>query len=295
MLLDNLTLFLQIIEKGGLAAAGRELGLAPATVTERLASLEAHYGARLLTRTTRSISLTDEGRALVTGARRILAEAEETEARIRLGVEKISGLIRISAPIDLGRNKIVPMLDEFMNENREVSIDLTLNDGNVDLVGQGIDLALRYGDLSDSSMKSKKLQDNRRLICASPDYLKQCGTPQHPDDLEHHNCIFMRFGTQTFRDWVFDVDGRPKTYRVQGNRVANDGELVRQWCVAGKGIAIKSEWDVHDDLSAGRLISILEKFAPKPTSLTLVYPAGAVQPRRVRALMDHISGALSLK
>lgn len=289
MLLDNLSLFLRIVEKGGLAAAGREFGLAPATVTERLAALEAHYGARLLTRTTRSISLTDEGRELVNGARRILAEAEEIEARIKLGVEKISGAIRISAPIDLGRNHLVPLLDAFMDEHREISIDLALNDGNVDIVGQGIDLALRYGDLADSSMKSKKLRGNRRLVCASPVYLKQNGMPKHPDDLEYHNCIIMRFGTQTFQDWSFEVEGKHRTCRVKGNRIANDGDLVRHWCLRGHGIALKSEWDVKADLKTGRLVSVLEDFAPQPNSLQMVYPSGAVQPRRVRALMGYLS------
>ncbi len=293
MLLDNLRLFLRIVEKGGLAAAGREFGLAPASVTERLASLETHYGARLLTRTTRSISLTDEGRELVTGARRILAEAEETEARIKLGIEKISGAIRLSVPIDLGRNQIVPLLDAFMDQHREISVDLTLSDGMIDLVGQGIDLALRYGDLADSSMKSKKLHHNRRLTCASPDYLKLNGTPQHPEDLLRHNCIVMRFGTQTYQDWSFAIEGKQRTYRVWGNRTANDGDLVRKWCVEGRGIALKSEWDVHADIKAGRLISILDEFAPQPNSLQLVYPAGAVQPRRVRALIEYLSEAFS--
>ena len=293
MLLDNLNVFLRIVEKGGLAAAGRELGLAPATVSERLAALETHYNVRLLTRTTRSISLTEEGRELVTGARRILAETEEVEARIKLGVEKISGSIRLSAPIDLGRNKIVPLLDTFMDANREVTVDLTLSDGNLDLVGQGIDLALRYGDLADSSMKSKKLHDNRRLVCASPDYLRQNGVPQNPGDLAHHNCIVMRFGTQTNHDWSFMVDGRQRSYRVSGDRVVNDGELVRQWCLNGRGIALKSEWDVQSDVKKGRLVSILEDFAPQPNALQMVYPAGAVQPRRVRALIDHLAQAFS--
>lgn len=291
MLLDNLNLFLRIVEKGGLAAAGRELGLAPATVTDRLAALEARYGTRLLTRTTRSISLTDEGRELMVGARRILAEVEETEARIRLGVEKISGLIRLSAPNDLGRNRIVPLLDAFMQEHREINIDLTLSDGIVDLAGQGIDLALRYGALSNSSMKSKKLHSNCRLVCASPAYLEQNGTPQHPDDLAHHNCIVMRFGSQTDQDWDFFVDGRRRSYRVSGNRVANDGELVRRWCMGGLGIVLKSECDVRADLRDGRLVSLLENFAPPPNSLQMVYPAGAVQPQRVRKLMKHLSEA----
>jgi len=204
----------------------------------------------------------------VTGARRILAEAEEIEARIKLGVENISGSIRLSAPIDLGRNQIVPLLDSFMDANREVTVDLTLSDGNLDLVGQGIDLALRYGDLADSSMKSRKLHDNRRLVCASPDYLKQNGTPLHPDGLAHHNCIVMRFGTQTFHDWSFMVDGKLRSVRVNGDRVVNDGDLVRQWCLEGRGVALKSEWDVQSEMKDGRLVSILEDFAPQPNALS---------------------------
>ncbi|RLJ40971.1 LysR family transcriptional regulator [Litoreibacter meonggei] len=289
MLIENLKLFLLIVEKGGLAAAGREIGLSPASVTDRLAALETHYGARLLTRTTRAINLTDEGSELVIGARRILAETEETEARIRLGVEKISGTIHISVPSDLGRNQIVALLDRFIEKNPEITIDLTLTDGYVDMVGQGIDLALRFGDLSDSSMKSRRLGSNSRLVCASPDYLKRNGTPLHPDDLAHHNCLIMRFGSHTDQDWTFRVDGQKHARRVYGNRIANDGSLIREWCLKGYGVALKSEWDVRTDLNAGNLVEVLDEFVPEPTALQMVYPAGAVQPRRVRALMDFVS------
>ncbi len=292
MLIENLKLFLQIVEKGGLAAAGRELGLAPATVTDRLAALEAHYGARLLTRTTRSISLTDEGRELVTGARRILAETEETEARIRLGVEKISGAIHISAPSDLGRNQIVPLLDRFMAENPEVTIDLSLSDDYVDLVGRGLDLAIRYGELADSTMKAHRLGQNHRLVCAAPSYLKLNGVPLHPDDLAHHRCLIMRFGANADQDWPFVIDGQKRSCRVQGNRIADDGDLIRQWCLSGHGIALKSDWDIRADLKAGRLVKLLAGFAPEASALQMVYPAGAVQPRRVRALMKYLSERL---
>ena len=291
MLIENLKLFLQIVEKGGLAAAGREVGLSPATVTDRLAALEAHYAARLLTRTTRSIRLTAEGRELVKGARRILAETEETETRIKLGVEKISGTIHVSAPNDLGRSQIIPMLDNFMAEHPEVSVDLTLADGYVDLVGRGIDLALRYGELSDSTMKSRKLGLNRRLICASPAYMERNGVPQHPDDLAQHNCLIMRFGTSTDQDWTFSIDGKQRTCRVYGNRIADGGDVIRRWCLDGHGIALKSEWDVKNDLASGSLVSVLDAFAPEPTALQMVYAAGAVQPRRVRALMDYLSNS----
>ena len=157
MLLDNLSLFLRIVEKGGMAAAGREIGLSPATVSERLAALEAYYGATLLTRTTRALSLTEQGRALVEGARRLLAEAEELESRIRLGTEVISGPIRLSAPVDLGRRCIVPIVDAFLEQHPAVTIDLNLTDGYVDLVGQGLDFAIRHGVLADSTLRAKSL------------------------------------------------------------------------------------------------------------------------------------------
>lgn len=295
MILNSLTLFLRIVEKGGMAAAGRELGLSPATVSERLAALENYYGARLLTRTTRSISLTDEGRELVSGARRILAEAEELEARIRLGVEKISGTIRISAPVDLGRNRIAPLLDDFMQQHREIHIDLTLSDGYIDLVSEGIDLAIRFGELGDSTLRARKIGSNRRVVCAAPDYFKAHGTPKHPSDLAHHNCILMRFGGLVDSSWRFIVDNREKSFVLRGNRIANDGELVRKWCVAGHGIALKSIWDVRDDLNSGALRQILKPFAPPPASLQIVYPAGATQPRRIRLLMDHLSNGFRVR
>lgn len=291
MLIENLKLFLLIIDKGGLAAAGREMGLSPTTVTDRLAALEKHYNACLLTRTTRSISLTDEGRDLMVGAKRILAEVEETETRIRLGIEKISGRIHISAPNDLGKNIIVPILDQFMYENPEISIELTLADGYVDIVSKGIDLALRYGELPDSSLKTLKIGLNQRIVCASPKYFKLNGIPKHPDDLKHHNCLLMRFGGITDQDWLFSIGNKDLTYRVSGNRIADDGDQIRQWCINGYGLALKSFWDIQVDLIEGRLMTALEEFSLKPNSLQMVYPAGAIQPRRVRALMVFLKTA----
>jgi DNA-binding transcriptional LysR family regulator len=293
MILDSLALFLRIVEKGGLAAAGRELGLSPASVSERLVALEKYYGAALLHRTTRAISLTDEGRLLVQGARRLLADADELEALIRLGVDKISGPIRLSAPIDLGRSYVVPILDAFLAEHPEVTVDLNLTDGYVDLVGQGQDLAVRYGELADSTLRVKRLAGNRRVVCASPAYLKSKGLPQHPDDLAHHECILMRFGPTIDRDWSFLVDGKVRRVAAQGHRVANDGRLVREWCRNGYGVARKSLWDVAADLKAGALVEILQEFSPGDTGLQIVYPATQDQPRRVRLLIEKIGEAFS--
>jgi DNA-binding transcriptional LysR family regulator len=293
MILENLALFLRIVEKGGLAPAGRELGLSPASVSERLAALERYYGAALLQRTTRAISLTDEGRQLVQGARRLLAEADELEALIRLGVDKVSGPIRLSAPIDLGRRTIVPILDAFLAEHPEVTIDLSLTDGYVDLVGQGQDFAIRYGELADSTLRVRRLMENRRIICAAPAYLTRRGVPQHPDDLIHHECLVMRYGLTTDREWPFLIEGRERRVAVQGHRIANDGELVRTWCRNGHGIARKSRLDVEADLREGALVELLKDFSSGETGLQIVYPATHAQPRRVRLLIERIAETLS--
>jgi DNA-binding transcriptional LysR family regulator len=293
ILLDSLALYLRIVEKGGLAPAGRELGLSPATVSERLVALEKYYGAALLHRTTRAISLTDEGRLLVEGARRVLAEADELEARIRLGVDRISGPIKLSAPIDLGRSYLVPILDAFLAEHPQVVIDLNLTDGYVDLVAQGQDLAIRYGELADSTLRVKRLGKNRRLVCASPAYLRNKGCPQHPDDLGSHQCLMMRFGPTIDREWPFLIDGKQRRVLVQGRRIANDGGLVREWCRNGFGIARKSLWDVDADLKAGTLVEILQEYSPGGTGLQIVYPATHDQPRRVRLLIERIAEAFS--
>jgi DNA-binding transcriptional LysR family regulator len=293
MLLENLSLFLRIVEKGGLAVAGREVGLSPATVSERLAALEAYYGVALLTRTTRAISLTDEGRALVEGARRLLAEAEELESRVRHGADVISGPIRLSAPEDLGRRLLIPVIDTFLEEHPAVTIDLNLTDGNLDLVGQGVDFAIRHGVLSDSSLRAKSLGENRRIVCAAPSYLAANGTPLHPDDLVGHDCIVMRFGQNIDREWPFVIDGAVRKVTVRGRRVGNDGGLVRQWCREGRGIALKSIRDVDGDLASGALVELLKTFSAGSTALQIVYPPSAVQPRRVRILIERIAAALS--
>jgi Transcriptional regulator len=293
MILDNLALFLRIVEKGGLAAAGREVGLSPATVTERLAALEAYYGATLLIRTTRTLSLTEEGRMLVTGAKRLLAEAEELESRIKLGTETISGPIRLSVAEDLGRIHVVPIVDAFLAEHPNVTIDLHLNDGYINLVGQGFDFAIRHGALVDSSLRSRPLGASRRLVCASPAYLEANGIPLHPDDLAAHDCLIVRFGQDLYAEWPFRINGAAARVMVRGRRAANDGGLVREWCVAGHGIALKSFLDVEKELASGALVEILKEFSPGNTDLQIVYPASAVQPRRVRLLIDLIADNLS--
>ncbi|WP_444944492.1 LysR family transcriptional regulator [Microbulbifer sp. ZKSA006] len=294
MLIDNLKLFLQIVDKGSLVAAARDSGLSSSRVSERLAALEAHFGVVLLNRTTRAISLTEEGRTLVEGARQLLDEVEDLEGRIRSGAQTLSGAIRVSAPCDLGRAIVAPEIDRFLLDHPAISIELLLSDGYVDIVGQGIDIALRFGAITDSSLRVRTLSQKQRILCASPSYLQKRGVPEKPEDLKSHNCLVMRFGENLDNHWRFldDCDGvreREQTVVVRGDRVTNDGELARQWCLKGAGIILKSELDVARDIRAGRLVRLLEAYTPPPAPLQMLFPPSRAQPRRVAAFADRLA------
>ncbi|MEL6119895.1 MAG: LysR family transcriptional regulator [Pseudomonadota bacterium] len=288
MLLDNLRLFMIIAEKGSLVAAARETGMSTTTVSERLAALEAHYGVVLFNRTTRSISLTEEGRTLVDGARAIQSEVTDLDTRIRHGAETLSGLIRISAPVDLGRSIISRAISAFTEENPAVSIELSLSDGYIDLVGQGFDMAVRFGNVTDSTLRVRSLGTFQRLVCAAPAYLERHGTPQSPDDLRHHNCLVMRFGETLDNVWEFGTGSNRHRVTVRGSRVVNDGWLIRSWARAGHGIVLKSELDVAENIRSGSLVSLLEDHLPPPNPLQMMFPPGRAQPRRVSAFADCI-------
>lgn len=295
MLLDNIALFLKIVEKGSLAAAGREIGLSPTTVSERLAALEAHYGTVLLNRTTRSISLTDEGRTLAEGARGVLGEVEDLDARIRHGAETLSGPIRVSAPVDLGRSIVSDAIAKFTTEHPAISVELSLSDGYTDIVREGFDIALRFGAVADSTLRVRSLGNIPRIVCAAQSYLDTHGTPLRPEDLTDHNCLIMRFGVTLDNVWRFGSGDRGQEVTVRGNKIVNDGSLVRQWALAGHGIILKSELDVAADIREGRLMPLLTEHAPPPPPLQMMFPPGRAQPRRVKALAQELADAVSRK
>lgn len=292
MQLDHLELFLTIVEHGSLAAAGRELGLSATTVSERLAALEDHYGVTLLNRTTRTLGLTDEGRTLFEGARGVLEEASELETRVRRGAETLSGRIRIGAPLDLGRSTLVPVIDAFLEAHPTVSIELLLSDSYLDVIDEGIDIAVRFGNLRDSTLRVRKLGQHERIICAAPAYLDAHDAPQVPADLEAHNCIVMRFGFTLDNVWRFRVRRKEIGVTVRGDRIANDSALVREWAIAGHGIVSKSELDIRRDLEAGRLVRVLADFPVPKLPVQMVFPPGRTQTRRVRAFADALVASL---
>lgn len=291
MLLDNISLFQLIVEKGSLSAAGREAGLSSTTVSERLSALEAHFGVVLLNRTTRAISLTEEGRTLLEGAKHVLGEVAELESRIRLGAQTLAGAIRISAPSSIGRSVVSPEIHRFLQQHPAISIELMLSDGYVDIVGQGFDLALRFGNITDSSLRVRNLGQVQRWVCAAPEYLERHGKPENPADLVQHNCLLMRFGTQLDNVWHFGHKDSKQMVTVKGDRIANDGAMVREWCLSGHGVMLRSELDVGQDIKAGRLVQLLAQHSAPPTALQLLFPPSRAQPRRVRALADQLATA----
>jgi LysR family transcriptional regulator, transcriptional activator for dmlA len=200
----------------------------------------------------------------------------------------LKGPIRISAPLDLGRTYVAPAVDAYIRDNPELSISLVLSDTVLDLTEAGIDLAIRYGRLPDSTLQRRWISSNRRLPVASPAYLDRAGRPHKPDDLLTLNCMPLLRGGGRFDLWPFLVDGAVTTVKVSGDRDANDGGLLRRWAIDGAGVVLKSAWDVADDIKCGRLEPLLVRFCPSDVDLQIVMPPGRQRPRRVTVLADHI-------
>lgn len=290
--ISDMELILAIADAGGMAAGGRRLRLSPATVSTRIAAVEERLGVQLLMRTTRAVNLTDEGRIFVEDARRIVDQMADLEARLRADSGGLSGRLCVAAPLDFGRNRLSTLIDAFLVDHPDVIIDLRLSDTIVDLVSADVDCAIRYGVPKESSLIQRCLGDSRRIACAAPAYVARKGLPAHPHDLANHDCLIMLFGDQAHDRWSFQSAGKHIIISVKPARRANDGELIRRWALAGHGIAMKSSWDIAEDLAGGLLVPLLESYAAPGSSLRMVWPAGRHLTRRTRAFIDHIAGHL---
>ncbi len=299
--IDDMALFVQVIKSGGLAAAGRQLGLAPASMTARLQKLEARYDTRLINRSTRSISLTDAGHRFYEACLQVVADVEAAEAVLRLGKPGYAGPLKVTAPSDFGRQFVAPAIAEFIDQYPQVQPYLHLSDRMVNLIEEGFDLGIRYGNLPDSSLMMRSLDThNRRVLCASPSYLDKYGTPKQPEELGHHQCLVMeRFG-EKLDQWKFQSGSQKITVRIKAALMGNDGALIRQWAVLGKGIALKSIWDIKQDVTAGRLVKILKPYVvgayagdEEKVGLQMLYPSRQYLPRQVAGFIDFFTGYLS--
>ena len=276
--------FVSVATRGSLSAAARAEGVTPAIVGRRLDALEARLGVKLLLRTTRKLTLTFEGQAFLEDCQRVLNDLANAEAAVSLGGVKASGQLRVSAPAGFGRRHVAPLVDAFMQANPEVTVNLDLSDRLVDLVHENIDCAVRIGELQDSSLVSVRLGEMRRMVVASPVYLVAHGVPRTPADLAQHECLSL--GQQ--RGWVFrDPDtGAVETRKVGGRFECNDGAVLHEWALAGKGLAWRSLWEVGRDLQEGRLTSVLDAWQAPPMGIYAVFPQRRHLPLRVRLFID---------
>ncbi len=283
----QLAAFVGVAQRGSLSAAAQAEGVTPAIIGRRIDALEARLGVKLLVRTTRRITLTFEGQAFLEDCQRLLNDLANAEAAVSLGGVKASGHLRLSAPAGFGRRHVAPLVMRFLDANPEVTVMLDLSDRLVDLVNEGIDCAVRIGELSDSSLVSVKLGDMPRAVVASPDYLARHGTPRTPDDLAAHDCLSL--GQQ--RGWTFRVGGQNVSIKVSGRLECNDGAVLHEWALAGKGLAWRSLWEVGEDLRSGRLVSVLEDLAAPPMGIYAVFPQRRQLPLRVRLFVDALKAA----
>ncbi|SFU79929.1 LysR family transcriptional regulator [Pseudoduganella namucuonensis] len=271
--LDDLTVFVRTADLGSLSAAARSLEISPALASAALKRLETELGLRLFARTTRSLRLTDEGEQYLRQAREALRLLKEGRDNLMQRMEAQGGTLKIAMPSDLGRNVLLPWLDKFQARYPKVHYQISVSDRQADMYRQPVDLALRYGRQDDSSLIAMPIApDNRRVLAASPDYLRKHGGLASLDELGRHNCLCYALDDVVHDRWTFHPpDGAgPVTVAVRGDRCADDADLVRRWAVAGAGIAYKSRMDLSEDLRAGRLQALLPDIPGEPTPLHLV-------------------------
>jgi DNA-binding transcriptional LysR family regulator len=284
----QLETFVAAATLGSLSAAARAEGVAPAMIGRRIDALEARLGVKLLVRSTRRLSLTSEGSALLEDAQRILRDLDDSESVVAQGSARPRGHLRITAPAGFGRRHVAPLMPAFLEHHPDLTITLDLSDRLVDLIEERYDCAVRIGDLVDSSMVGVRLGDNRRVVVAAPSYLERHGRPRTPADLARHLCL--SFGSQgnQARGWLFRVDGRVAPVRVGGKLECSDGSVLHAWALAGCGLSWRSMWEVQHDLEQGKLETVLDDYAAPPNGIYAILPERKHVPARVRAFVDQL-------
>jgi DNA-binding transcriptional LysR family regulator len=278
---------------GSLTAASKVLGLTPAAASAMLKRLEVQLGERLFERSTRAMRLTPQGQTLLDYATRALELLEEGESQLALQGRSLVGTVRLAAPSDLTRSLLLPLLDEFLVEHPGVHLALSVTDRVQDVMRDAVDVALRYGELNDSRLVARPLVMTRRVLCASPAYLKRHVAPQQPQDLQQHNCLTFHLNGRPHVAWRFEKDSAWSEVRVTGDRGADDAAIAHQWALAGAGLVYKSELDLLHDLAGGALVRLLPDWQGEHYPLNAILPSNRFVPARVRVLVDFLADKLA--
>ncbi|MDF1586953.1 LysR family transcriptional regulator [Marinimicrococcus flavescens] len=286
---EELAVLVHAAAAGSLSEAARRMGTTPAAASRRLAALERQVGARLMQRTTRNLTLTAEGEAFLPHARAALEAMEAGQAALLPGREEASGPLRVTASMNFGRKIVAPLMPRLLAEHPRLRVDLQLTDSLVDIVAEGIDLAVRIARLRDSALVAQKLAPNPRLLCASPGYLTAHGTPRTVAELAGHECLVL--GGAPY--WTYELDGQMRQIRVGSRFTSNSIEALRQACLGGLGLSLFSAWDIAEELEAGRLVPVeLDALPPQELTVWAVYPSASQVPRKVRVFIAMLREAL---
>lgn len=293
--MDRLTamaVFVRVVERGSFSAVARELGQSQPNVSKQIRALEAQLGGRLIARSTRHLSLTDEGQRYYADCRNILAAVDTAERSFQSGREQVAGPLRVASSVSFGRRQLAPRVPGFLERYPGVTLDLLLSDRNEDLIGEGVDVALRIGTLRDSGLLGRRLGNIHRWTVAAPGYLARHGAPRRVEDLRGHNCLIF----------TLLADGQTWTYRrgrmrlsvtVAGNVRSNNSEAIRELVLAGHGIALVPAFLYAEDVRAKRVVALLAEYRAEALPLHAVSPANRRQSARVRAFVDHVAEVLA--
>ncbi|WP_238376285.1 LysR family transcriptional regulator [Marinagarivorans algicola] len=294
VLLEDLQVVLKVAEFRSITKAAAHLDMRMATASAALKRAEAALGAELFIRTTRQIRLSSAGERYLPECEKALLLLDQAKQAMCGSDGKVEGEVRLSLSSDLGRNVVMPWLDDFMDAHPHISLKATISDSTIDFYRDSVDMALRYGPPKDSNLYGFKICDVPGVLCATQAYLAQQGTPAHPHDLATHNGLFYQLHDVIYNVWAFTREGEEYTVKMRGNRASNDGDLVRRWCVAGKGVAVKSCLDMCADLLAGRVVNVLPHFTPRTSELWLICPSRQSITPAMRLLRDAFKAKSAL-
>ncbi len=285
--LKSMEVFSRVVEAGSFAAAAEQMAMSRAMASKHVMELEDRLGVKLLNRTTRRLSLTEGGRMFVDRAREILAAIEELETTVTSQQVDPKGVLRVNAPMTFGRLHVAPALPDYCQRYPKVSVEITFNDRQIDLVEEGVDVAIRIGALQDSSMIARKLGETRMVVCAAPAYLETAPKLDDPEDLKDHNCLIYTLWSQV-SDWVLEGVGGRRTVRVDGNLRTNNGETISEAAVAGMGVIIQPSFIVDPHLATGQLVEVLHGWRAPTIGLYAVYSPTKHVSAKIRSFLDFL-------
>jgi len=287
---DKLTLmktFSRVVESGSFSAVARELETSQSTVSKRIATLETQLQGQLLTRSSRKLILTEAGRGYYQRCLEILAAIEEADSFVGSFRETAGGTLRISIPVSFGKQMVLPKILRYMQANPEISLDLMMDDQQIDLIEEGVDLVVRVGSLDDSSLLFRTLGKAERVLVGTPEYFNKNGIPKHPGELSSHNCITYT-GAADGNIWHFSHHGQNTVIKVSGSFKSDNGESIKEAVLAGIGIHLHSHWYIKQELKEGSLIAVMRDYRPSPVPIHALFPRSRFVPLKVKRFLDYL-------